>query len=519
MAASDLTRVVFPLHNLDPDYKSTPWTSAWWAQNWVDGVPESGLAWMLAQGWQITGTSPDSSTSPPTIYYSMARQQMNNWVILQQLVNDFTNAYNEGRQKNALRYDDIVSAWSTLLSKTEDFFDVMTTNSNAYVGSYLSSLSGLMDVIDALIATSLGTVVTDAATVSGQLATFLAKLNDLEANYTAHLAKIETIIAAEQTDLAAYLSAYQTELATLESDYAEFLASIRAIESTSLANMTSHIAAYSTELGNLATDYATHYTAASAYLVDLGATELSRINEQFNNLLAKSRQDLVNRGFYSSALIAQTNARIERERNEAISALNDRLNREKLENEHRLYEQKVGLHDRTLAGLDRIYQIRDALQQWKDANNQKLEADLITVRLRVAEGIDRRHAMQQDVERNEAGQRHQLLGELQHAVAEVLDGQQRYVAMTLQNGEYQVDSRYKLGMQQMAADAERLKGMTQTHVSELGLMGSQLESRNKLITDLFAFMERRTDSYPSLEAISQLAVGLGDSGSTSVLGT
>jgi len=95
----------------------------------------------------------------------------------------------------------------------------------------------------------------------------------------------------------------------------------------------------------LPVEYAIHAEKASGYLTGLGQTELARINEEFAASLSVQLQDLIGRGLYSSAVAADIKARNARDKSEQITALNDRLNREKLEDSHRLYGQRVQLSE------------------------------------------------------------------------------------------------------------------------------------------------------------------------------
>jgi hypothetical protein len=97
------------------------------------------------------------------------------------------------------------------------------------------------------------------------------------------------------------------------------------------------------ELTELESNYTTHTLAATGFLIDLGATELARINELFDATLSQQLQQLTDRGLYSSALATDITARNTRDRNQEITALNDRLMREKLENQHHLYDQQTGM--------------------------------------------------------------------------------------------------------------------------------------------------------------------------------
>jgi hypothetical protein len=243
--------------NLDPITQIALPVSAWMLTYTAADVPKDSVPWMLAQGWQIVSTDLDNSTTPPTPYYNMARSGMATSAMLQSLVNVYTLAYNEGRTKNALRYDNIVANWTTQIGQCITELDNMVGDSNAYVSLYLGQLGSLMSQIDGQIAAA----TSQAAGIIG------------------------------------------------------------------LA-------------GNL------------------GSGELIRINEQFDNLNATNAQQLASRGFYSSAILTQATARVERERNLAILELNDRINREKIEiqkfqvqTQHELIGRQLEANMQRLAGL------------------------------------------------------------------------------------------------------------------------------------------------------------------------
>jgi len=96
-------------------------------------------------------------------------------------------------------------------------------------------------------------------------------------------------------------------------------------------------------LASLESEYSTHATTATGYLNDLGTTETARINEKFAASLATQLQQLTDRGLYSAGVAADITARNTRDLNEELAALNDRLNREKWENQHRVYGQQVAM--------------------------------------------------------------------------------------------------------------------------------------------------------------------------------
>lgn len=140
----------------------------------------------------------------------------------------------------------------------------------------------------------------------------------------------------------------------------------------------------------LTLEYDVHKETAINYLTNLGQTELARINEAFAASLATQLQDLTNRGFYSSALVADIRARNIRDRDEQIQALNDRLMREKLENEHQLYQQRVGLsefqHQLIVAKMNANL---TRLEGWKNVavENQRLLAYQLDERNKLLVGL------------------------------------------------------------------------------------------------------------------------------------
>ena len=102
-------------------------------------------------------------------------------------------------------------------------------------------------------------------------------------------------------------------------------------------------------------------------------------------------------------------------RDEQIQALNDRLNREKLENQHKLYDQQRSIRQLNLGTSDKLYEQLLQLAQ----------LDLAA--------YDKEYAAQQDTSKTSVSIRATLLGQLQDAVKGVLAGEERYATITMQN--------------------------------------------------------------------------------------
>lgn len=246
----------------------SPYTPAWWQAQVITDIPADSVGWLVAQSWQITAINYDNTTTPPTPYYTMARESLQNWIILQSLLDEYTYQRNVAMTNNTTRYNDVIVAFDGLIDTSHFYWDDQADTHNTHETAFIAILDGYMTIVDGLVSDSESTI------------------TQFDPDYSAH----------EQTSL--------------------------------------------------------------AFLVNLGTTELARIIEQFAASLATQLQQLTDRGLYSSALIADITERNIRDRDEQIQLLNDRLMREKLDNEHKLYEQKASMRDRVLAGTSQIITIR-----------------------------------------------------------------------------------------------------------------------------------------------------------------
>jgi uncharacterized protein YoaH (UPF0181 family) len=108
------------------------------------------------------------------------------------------------------------------------------------------------------------------------------------------------------------------------------------------------------KLPDLETNVDDKETTISGYLTDLGTTELARINEKYAASLATQLQQLSDQGMYSSGRAIDITARNTRDREEEIATTNDRLNREKWENEHRILGHRQDAVKGFMAGKERF---------------------------------------------------------------------------------------------------------------------------------------------------------------------
>ena len=287
----------------------------------VSNVPDDALAWMLAQGWQISSTSQDNSTTPARTLYNMTRGGMTNSTLLQMLIASYTSAYNEGRINNSNRYIEILTNWTSQVSNTIIELDKMAANNNTFATSQLSSLSSLMSQVDTKILTAYNEVILGKTYLDG----------------------LETLMDSVDTRI---------------------------------------------------TETDVEIALGKSYIANLGVEETYRINEQFDNLRAKTQLDLVNRGFGSAALLAQSDARVERERSMALTDLADKLAREEAAQSNAAVSAQHGLIDAKMsAQMNRMKLFEEKTQQSNAAVSaqhglisSQLAAD--EIRLKVAEQVN-----------------------------------------------------------------------------------------------------------------------------------
>jgi len=508
----------------------TPWSAMWWLEQVVTNIPYESVGWLVSQGWKITAISYDNTTVPPTPYYAMARDTLQNMYVLQSLLNEYTFAYNTAMGLNEVRYNQVVANWTEMLSTSQTHFQAEIDEQNAHALLFLGNLDTYMQEVDDLIEANQTKIVDDALTATtaltamdekladletnasdnattigdlltaqgDYLATFLddfsGKLGELNDNYSAHLDKMETLLSDANTDVQTFVltqtpaiqelkdaytlhaqtlndllttaGTYLTDISnTIDSlltsntnDYSDVDTDINAILNDCTTVFDSYSGDYDEVLGLLVNDYDAHAILARDFLDDLGSTELARINEAFTASLTTQLQDLTNRGIYSSAVAVDFTARNVRDRDEQIAALNDRLAREKLENQHRLYGQQTAMRAATMAGHDRAHSVEQEVLHYKAAQitglyqlltatrertlnmnltlnglkdgNLRLNVEIKSKVYELGQGLQRLlieeagrlQQLQQSVRQWTGGQRDALLGQIQQNVTQHLAG-------------------------------------------------------------------------------------------------
>lgn len=86
----------------------------------IDRLSPDQLAWLYAQGWAGSIESGVTFDAYGYAYGLLERTEIRAQAVLQDLVRDYVEAYNEGRSINDARYDDIIKIWTAVLNQSQD---------------------------------------------------------------------------------------------------------------------------------------------------------------------------------------------------------------------------------------------------------------------------------------------------------------------------------------------------------------------------------------------------------------
>lgn len=432
----------------------------WYFEQNIGLVPDTIAPYLAAHGFIVNGGTENYINGEFAGYLlNMERNKFSRLDAMQLLLNTMVFSFNEGRGLNQTRYEDLVTNLQTLLS-----------NNQADVTEFLN------------------TKVTDNA---GYVTLLLSTIDQMETDQTTFAADIAAIDTGDRaTALATLKTAWDTAATAAETEYATMTAGLDlpALISdvdTALDAMDTALAAFNTAYSGLQTtllsDFTSHESTATAFLTSLGATELARINEKYDDLLTSQNQALVNRGFYSSALTSQMTLQVERERTQAIFELNDRLNREKWENQHKLYEQKYRMR---LGGLESAYRAFQGA------------AEVVTARLSGGQWASK---VRHDVAQLSIVARLNLLGI-----------REKYYQFLLGSLNWEMDRRMKIYDSLFKVRLESLRVRQSTGQFHSELIRYQLDQRSNLALALFGLVERREDDYPGVGDLAAVVSSMGD---------
>lgn len=432
----------------------------WYYSQNIGLVPDTVAPYLAAHGFIVNGGTANYINGEFAGYLlNMTRNKFSRLDAMQLLLNTMVFSFNEGRELNQTRYEDLVSNLQTLLS-----------NNQADVTAFLAN---------------------SVNNNTGYVTLLLSNLDQLEGDHTSFANDIASYDTGDRdTQLAALKTAWSAAATALETEYATMTAGLDipglitdvevSLDAMDTA-LTTFLSEHSALAATLLSDFNTHASTATAFLTSLGVTELARINEHFDDQLAAQSTLLVNRGFYSSALTSQVNLQVERERTQAIIELNDKLNREKWDNQHKLYEQKYRMR---LGALESSFRVIQAA------------ASVLQARLGHAQWASR--------------VRHEVAQLSISAKLSLLGVREKYYQFILQSIDWQMDRRMKIYEALFKTRLESMRIRQSTGEFHANLIKYQLDQRSNLALALFGLVERREDDYPGVGDLAATVASLGD---------
>ena len=267
--------------SLPPIY--SPYSGTWWTSQTITNIPAESVGWLVAQGWQITDISYDSATTPPTPYYTLYRESLQNWIVLQNLLNSYTIASNEARGANEVRYNEVVTSWTEMLDSSQEQYEAQILDQNAEVALYLSNLDEYMTEINGLIDDNQTQIVADALTATTALAEMDAKLSALEDNVADNAVTIGDLLSAQAGYLGSFLSAYTSKLDGLDGQYTSHLSIISNLLNSSISQLSTFITDQDTQLARLESEQA----SAKANVETLLAGEVASLASHLSQYASK----------------------------------------------------------------------------------------------------------------------------------------------------------------------------------------------------------------------------------------
>ena len=418
-----------------------------------------------------------------------------------------------------------MSAVEALINENRTQMVIDAQAANVAIGEMNTKLAELENNAQSN-AVTIGTLLTAQA---GYLSTFLndfsGKLNDLDSNFTAHLAAVVADLGSLDTITENHITAYSAQFATLYSDYIDhsstldillaesttntntFVTDIGVLLDLLLADYTAiaislnvyiadagtlvdgHVTDYNAVLDLLESDYINHSITATGFLTGLGATELARINELFAATLSVQLQDLIDRGLYTSVIVTDITARNARDRDEQIQMLNDRLNREKFENQHQLYGQQSSMRGRLLDGKDRLHTVQQEVLRYQAAQVSGIYALLQDTRNRTIQGKQSILSAQDANTRLGIEVQSGLYAKLQDVRMKIIASTDRIYQIRDALSKYETGEEHRLFEQLQQIEGQHLAGIDKQHSEKQDVSKIAMSERDALLGQLQAAVQ------------------------------
>ena len=147
-----MPRINPTFQDISPITAESPNAGGWYFTSNIGGVPEEAVPFMLAQGFEINGVFQVDAFNPDVKAYSLTKTRLNNAQVIYDLLQSFTEAYNEGRTANDKRYEDIIRLWTEMLDKGEEHIDGAKVELENEIVLHMTTLDALETEYDTFFA-------------------------------------------------------------------------------------------------------------------------------------------------------------------------------------------------------------------------------------------------------------------------------------------------------------------------------------------------------------------------------
>ena len=147
-----MPRINPTFQDISPITAESPNAGGWYFTSNIGGVPEEAVPFMLAQGFEINGVFQVDAFNPDVKAYSLTKTRLNNAQVIYDLLESFTEAYNEGRTANDKRYEDIIRLWTEMLDKGEEHIDGAKVELENEIVLHMTTLDALETEYDTFFA-------------------------------------------------------------------------------------------------------------------------------------------------------------------------------------------------------------------------------------------------------------------------------------------------------------------------------------------------------------------------------
>jgi|GEM_PF-2838027 len=145
---SELATINPTFQDVSPRQTSQFETHSWFTSQAANGVPEHVAPSMLAQGYEVGLVNRvvvgGTSTNPIFGYtYGLTRTEMNGNAVLGGLLTEYVAAYNEGRDHNQKRYEDLLTLFTEMLDKSQSYLTESCEALNARLALHQDTIEQL----------------------------------------------------------------------------------------------------------------------------------------------------------------------------------------------------------------------------------------------------------------------------------------------------------------------------------------------------------------------------------------